>query len=108
MQRDTQTPATGITVTCPCCHGTKRLTLHDPEQEHPTSVLCCHCIDGRVPSEDDVTVENNCQINVGASLKRNEMTKQEKREHLRGLGIKDSFDIEKIIVDVFHPQDAPT
>jgi len=53
MQRNTQTPAIGITVTCPCCHGNKRLIVFDEALETDVTVLCCHCIDGRVPAEVD-------------------------------------------------------
>jgi hypothetical protein len=32
-------------VTCPCCHGTRRLTLveHDDARTVVTHPMCCHC-----------------------------------------------------------------
>lgn len=79
-----------------------KLVAVDTDQPGGFIVLAClHCHDGTVAIEEDITVENTFSIVVAPSLKRNEMTPAEKREHLRGLGIKDSADIEKIIADIY-------
>jgi hypothetical protein len=97
-------------VTCPCCKGKKRVLCVDAETGIENPILCCHCEgEGEIAAEDpeQPAVENKFKITVGPSLQRNEMSKYEKREHLRSMGIKDEFEIEKIIVDVFHPQEQP-
>jgi hypothetical protein len=79
-----------------------RLMADDTDQPAGFIVLAClHCSDGTVAIEEDVTIENNFTIVVPASLKRNTMTPAEKREHLRGMGMKDNDDIEKIISEIF-------
>jgi hypothetical protein len=78
------------------------LTAVDTDQPSGHVVLMClHCDNGKVNVEDHATVENNFTVVVPASLKRNEMTPAEKREHLRGLGMKSGEDIEKIIHEIY-------
>lgn len=54
MQRDTQTPLHGRTVTCPCCQGETKLEIDDSDQPGGILIVSCnHCIGGRVPAEVD-------------------------------------------------------
>ena len=91
-------------VECPCCHGTTQLVAVDTDQPSGEVVLkCLHCDDGKVRADELVkpVVENVFDIVIPESLKRNTMTVSEKREHLRGLGMKDPADIEKTLKDIY-------
>jgi hypothetical protein len=95
-------------VICPCCKGRKRLTLveHSDKAGGRTTLSkpeCTHCEGkGKVPAElDKPVVQNSFTVTVDPALLRNQMTPNEKREHLRSLGVKDNDDIEKIIGEVY-------
>lgn len=92
-----------IRVPCPCCQGETRLIAMDTDQPGGDLVLqCLHCDDGTIASElDKLVIENHFVVTVDPALKRNTMTPNEKREHLRSLGVKDNADIEKIISEIY-------
>lgn len=90
------------TVPCPCCKGTERLKAVDADQPSGIVVLrCLHCDGGVVPVDESPFVQNNFEIVIAPGLQRGEMKPDEKREHLRSMGMKIEADIEKIISEIF-------
>ena len=103
-----------IMVTCPCCDGAKRLTVVEHDEENSRTILskpeCTHCEGkGEVPAEDTETQES-LPIETPVSdilaaystpgLRRGEVTRREKREHLLALRVAPE-DADKILAELY-------
>lgn len=97
-----------INVTCPCCQGAQHLVVDDPANG-PIKLYCCHCegkgtVPAEVPREDNGPDGRPEHLIVTAhsppGLKRGELSRAVKRDHLLGLRVAPD-DIEKIIAEIY-------
>lgn len=100
-------------VTCPCCHGKKRLTVveHDDETGHTmlTKPLCTHCEGkGEVEVEDEqqtwlplaVPVADVLAQYSTPSLRKLELSRAEKKDHLLSLRMTPD-EVEKLLAELY-------
>lgn len=102
-------------VTCPCCNGAKRMRVHEYDRDDDGQLIeivrldiCCHC-EGEgevsVEAEGDYAAPNDTQVETPASLKRAQLSRAAKRDHLLGLRTSPD-DIEKILATLYPTESA--
>lgn len=70
-------------VDCPCCED-GFLQVFDAMTEQWIKLICCHCQGThQIKAESAPHVPNEHKVEVPPGLKRTELTREQKREHLR-------------------------
>lgn len=95
-------------ITCPCCHGEKRLTLveHDDGCTILTHPECTHCMGkGEVPAPDTSETQETLPIampviDVPPGLRKFELSREAKKDHLLALRMAPD-EVEKILTELY-------
>jgi hypothetical protein len=95
-----------VMITCPCCHGEKRLTLVEHDDDTGRTILtrpqCTHCMgNGEVPAPDtSETQETLPVIDVPSGLRKFELSREAKKDHLLSLRMAPD-EVEKLLAELY-------
>lgn len=101
-------------ITCPCCHGQKRVTVVEHDDDTGRTILtrpqCTHCmgmgeVEAEAPRDDAVglqgTIGLQCPGAVGTpGLRKFELSRAAKKDHLLALRMAPD-EVEKVLTELY-------